>query len=446
MSKSASKKTLSLINPSILIGTAALLLSLVFVAGRQARPGWHQYSQNAAVQLITPILTGEPELCLTCHAGIEEISEAHPVDAFGCVICHGGDRLSLDEELAHQSLTGGANPSSPESVEQGCGGNDCHSGQPGEARDHIARIESSLHSSYAGALNQIIGNESGPYYGLQAISDADIQHPEAVGVLLSFELAGLPDAFSENCLSCHLGAEAPQESYAYRSTGCAACHIPSNNAGYYLGGDPTIPRDEPGHIELHRLTTQIPFTQCNTCHNRGNYSVEELRFTPRSDLPAPHELPADPTGYRLAQYYPPGQPFTRCEWELDCIDCHTTDETMGSRDITIAQSDSQQVQCKTCHGTPEESPAFITIDDSNHPAVRRAILNPHYDIRTGTEVLLAPDGDTLGAVQRIGESIILITKVSGRSYSIPQVIGSDCEQDGDQQEADYCRECHAYAP
>ena len=49
-----------------------------------------------APKSITPTLTGKPELCLTCHDGIEEISASHPQESFGCVSCHGGNALALD--------------------------------------------------------------------------------------------------------------------------------------------------------------------------------------------------------------------------------------------------------------------------------------------------------------------------------------------------------------
>lgn len=43
-------------------------------------------------------------MCLACHDGLEEISPSHPVEAFGCVICHGGNALALNKNLAHAGL------------------------------------------------------------------------------------------------------------------------------------------------------------------------------------------------------------------------------------------------------------------------------------------------------------------------------------------------------
>ena len=67
----------------------------------------------------------------------------------------------------------------------------------------------------------------------------------------------------------------------YRSSGCTACHVVYANdsdpvdsgsyagaghSGTYIGNDPTVPRDEPGHPLRHRLTRGIPTSQCMVCH------------------------------------------------------------------------------------------------------------------------------------------------------------------------------------
>ncbi len=67
----------------------------------------------------------------------------------------------------------------------------------------------------------------------------------------------------------------------FRSSGCSSCHVvyandrdPRHSAGYaQFGntgasqqGDPTIPRDEPGHPLKHEFTRAIPTSQCMICH------------------------------------------------------------------------------------------------------------------------------------------------------------------------------------
>ncbi len=67
----------------------------------------------------------------------------------------------------------------------------------------------------------------------------------------------------------------------YRSSGCTACHVVYandrsevhsgpyarfGNRGLSFSGDPTIPRDEPGHPITHKFTVGMPTSQCIVCH------------------------------------------------------------------------------------------------------------------------------------------------------------------------------------
>lgn len=67
---------------------------------------WNSSRQPQPIELI-PTLTGETEYCLTCHADLPQISASHPVETFGCVSCHGGERLALNADLAHSTMRGG---------------------------------------------------------------------------------------------------------------------------------------------------------------------------------------------------------------------------------------------------------------------------------------------------------------------------------------------------
>ncbi|HEX9676262.1 MAG TPA: hypothetical protein VGA07_09800, partial [Anaerolineales bacterium] len=105
----------------MLLAALALAAGAALVGLRDATPAYAPYGSAAPIALV-PSLTGEPEYCLTCHNGIEEISAAHPTEAFGCVRCHGGQPLALDAETAHAGLLGGRNPSDFAVVEAACGG------------------------------------------------------------------------------------------------------------------------------------------------------------------------------------------------------------------------------------------------------------------------------------------------------------------------------------
>jgi|GEM_PF-239972 len=430
---------------SLGVAAAAILLAVVIVAA------WGRQASQPPVKEIIPTLTNRPELCLTCHDGIEEISPSHPVATFGCTTCHGGDGMALDANLAHAGMYGGSNPADLSVVNAACGGANCHSGDPATGTDHIQRVTRSVQATYAGAISQVrhaFGAQADliAQMGINAVQSDQPHSPGAVDALAAFAVSPNDlqpiQKFAVNCLTCHLSAQPIAKPYFYRSTGCAACHVLYDNGGLYKGGDPTISRTEPGHPSLHRLTTAIPYTQCDHCHNRGNYNLPRMTFVERTDLPAP--ATADATAQRLAEYYQPIGQYTRCEWELDCVDCHTAQEAMGDGNIYSNQADAQVTQCRTCHGTLTEPPTTMTITDPNDVALRQAQVNGNYSLQVGDRVVVTERGEKLGNVRWEGDQLVLTMKATGQIYPVPLVEGSSCEQKPDEQASHYCHECHAY--
>ena len=401
---------------------SVLLLFAILVAG------WISNQQPDPVNL-TPSLTGQSEYCLTCHADLPEISPSHPIITFGCVLCHGGERLALDADLAHSTLRGGRNPSDPAVVEASCGGVKCHSGAPEDERDHIQRVRTSIQSTYAGAITNVLYTfgaqpDQTARMGIYSIQDDIIAADSGVAALIEIQ----PEAFTypilksfeDNCLSCHLSAP-PLPGFEFaRFTGCAACHMAT--AGRSL------------EEVFHSLTTTIPYNQCNTCHNRGNYDIGDMHFHARQDHPAG----------RLQDYYQPIAQFTQCEWELDCLDCHTRHEAMGDGDLYSSQRQVEYMRCYTCHGTLAEPPLTRTIEDPNDLAIRLAFLNPLVDLKVGDTIMITERGEPLWNIQQQPDKRFeMVTKVTGTRYLIPLVTGSACQQKFEQQESRYCHECHA---
>ncbi len=416
--------------PITLIASLFLLLTIAGVMWRD--------SHSPVPTSLTPTLTGQTEYCLSCHSDLPEISPSHPIKTFGCVICHGGERLALDANLAHSSMRGGKNPSDLLVVEQSCGGEKCHGGAPSDNHDHIQRVETSIQSTYAGAI-AIIRYTFGAQpdltarYGIQAIKDAAITTKTGLPSLLTFdptsETNPFIQKFGQNCLTCHINAIPRQGNPYSRFTGCAACHTPqSQNQSAKNAGNANQ------KSQVHQLTTAIPFTQCNTCHNRGNYDLRQMTFVERTD----------PLTDRLHTYYQPIAQFTKCEYTLDCIDCHTRVEAMGDGDLHSSKLDIQYIQCKTCHGTPTELPKTFTLSDLNNIAFREAKLNPIVDLKVGDTLLITEKDEPLWNTQVLSDGTYrLIGKATKQVFSFRPVKGSQCTQSGEDQSSAYCHQCHS---
>jgi hypothetical protein len=408
----------------LLLSSFFFLLAILFV--------WWNSARLPTPVALTPTLSGETEYCLTCHADLPQISASHPVETFGCVSCHGGERLALDADLAHSTMRGGANPSALSVVEASCGGSNCHSGSEADDRHHIQRVTTSVQSTYAGAISNILftfGTQPDltARFGIAAVTDEDTK--TGITSLQAFDplTANHPSVqkFGEECLTCHLHAE-PREGEAYaRETGCAACHSPVL----------PLPSGEGwGEGKIHTLTTAIPYTQCNACHNRGNYDLRTMTFIERTD----HATT------RLQDYYQPIAQFTQCEYTLDCVDCHTRSEVMGDGDLHNNQAEVEYVQCKTCHGTLDELPLTKTLTDPNDIAFRMAFLNPIVDLKIGDTILVTERGEPLWNTKVLPDGTYeMIGKATNQYFTFNPVMGTACEQNPDEQESQYCHECHA---
>lgn len=399
-------------------GFGALLI-LIIMAGRLGMP---------AVVTLTPARTGQPERCLTCHNGIEPISASHSMAEFGCVSCHGGDGRSIDATAVHTGMVN--NSASADNAQTYCG--ECHPAQ-------VLMVDRSIMTTYAGAITLIRRA-----FGLQDTDQAEYA-AHAVGELKQFSPAPTDPQpvhdFAATCQTCHTSTEPQQTNYFYRGTGCATCHVLYADDGLYSGGDPTISKTEPEHAQTHTFTTSIPYTQCNHCHNRGNYDLRTMTFVPRDDIPAESSLTGG--ALRLHDYYQPIAQFTRCEYELDCIDCHTQQEIMGDGILYNNRSEAQYVQCKTCHGTLDAPPLETVVQSSADLAMTRANLNALVDLAVGDTIMATERGEPLYNVRRVGDDWILTGKVTGQTYSVPLVQGSTCQQNAADQASASCHQCHS---
>ncbi|MDR3542332.1 MAG: hypothetical protein P4L69_15425 [Desulfosporosinus sp.] len=425
----------------------------------------YQNRQPEIIDLILP--NGKVERCKTCHIGIEEISNSHPSNTLGCAVCHGGNPLSLDETTAHTQMYGGSHPGSLDAASLSCGGigangEACHAGNQERANNEVDLVKTSLMSTKAGELSVVRR-----MFGLDKTKDVPGLTKGEVAFYYPNPLQGRPNEkrFKQDCLSqCHqsggnipLPTNYPQSATAQsqeqssakgqiQGNGCETCHILTNSTHTYIGDDTTIKADNLNHGMIHRLTTQIPYTQCNQCHNQGNHDALKMSFTIRPDMAKVVRdwQTGDATWTdRLSDYYLPSEIFAKCEVSLDCIDCHTRQDVMGDDQLHTSQNDTVHLQCLDCHGTKEKLPLTKKIENPQDLAFEEQITNPQFPaLHIGDQILMTAQGEELPFLRHNEGNWIQSSRVTGKSFKIPLAYGSKCQQNANEQGADSCHKCH----
>jgi hypothetical protein len=231
----------------------------------------------------------------------------------------------------------------------------------------------------------------------------------------------------------------------YRSSGCTACHVLYANSedpkmageiakhGYRATsaqGDPTIDRSEPGHPILHQFTTQVPTSQCMTCHNHqgsgaiDNYAglmwwdgesdgkhfyhqdgslkqgddlwdvhLEANKEARHTQFSSQHR-----SGWSFRKVYKTdyqGQMLDRKgnliafddpDWEtkavhladhhyevgMHCIDCHTEQDVHGDGKLYGEMINPVEIYCTDCHGTIGERTKLVTSNPAGGNDLKQA--------------------------------------------------------------------------
>ncbi|RVU36418.1 cytochrome C [Hwanghaeella grinnelliae] len=440
--------------------------------------------------------------CLTCHEGIEQFVDGvmHEQivdfgveygDPAGCVVCHGGDPTATEAAAAHTgapaALTenGGPHVFYPDPgalwiADKSCG--QCHDG-------YAERLTKSLMNTEAGKLqgnlwswgvqedmkvvwgNYDLIDEDGPEptVGTEAyieymtafvaahpdqmpsemkqVPDVDVnaiaEHPNLAGITYS----------RQQCQRCHVGVTGREKRGDFRGTGCSSCHVPYSNEGLYEGGDPTIAKDQPGKLMLHRMQgsrkskvkhgdleySGIPSETCNSCHNRG----KRIGVSYQGIMEFPYGSPYDEKGGKQPKLHTknyvfikddlhhqiesrPGNP----EGGMLCQDCHTTVDMHGDGNLPGTTLAQVEIECEDCHGTVGEFPWELPLGYGEEHGVELSggarglgedLLGEQYFAEVYEPedgYLLSARGNPLGNVVKRGSKVILHS-ASGNDFEIP---------------------------
>ena len=278
-----------------------LLLALAIAPAKEYFSQWHGYQRNYlslirdrgdAISLRRRFEPGIhqiwlPELgvvdrCTTCHLGLKEASLAdvgqqpfrkHPVvphslDAFGCVICHGGQGQATTVAEAHWSERAGEQPILPTRyIESGCG--QCHQNAlPGTPQLNLGRtILTRYGCVHCHAITRPDGSKveaTDHPPSLAHIADKTtrewvfswLKDPQAYAASTTMPNYKLSDADASDISAYLASSSAPQAGDTaaadtkptanadpsagpslYGESFCASCHAVQNAAGNLVGGD-----------------------------------------------------------------------------------------------------------------------------------------------------------------------------------------------------------------
>jgi hypothetical protein len=439
-----------------------------------------------------------------CHAGLEPIRAHNSVmakqiyemgskmgDPNGCVVCHAGDPTQEDDaKKAHTGAPEGSpldtfvlHSASVWVNQKICG--QCH-------EPWVYAQYRSIMQTEAGKIQGALwgwgpaGTGYAKKYGNYDIDDPD--GPEPVFGTKEYKeytktlIKAYPDNFPSkllqvpktdperlkerpyeavytyirtDCQRCHVGVKGRNKRGDFRGMGCAACHIPYNNAGLYEGGDKTVKRDETGHSMVHSIQSSrkakvvvnnmvysgIPHETCVSSHNRGKrvgVSFQGLMEFPYGS-PFTNEGKKQPKLHtKFYQYIKDdvhhqltsreGNP----EGGLLCQDCHATTSVHGNGNITGTLLANVEIECSDCHGIATKYPWELPLGwgdefgrelDMNKPRGRATeLLENQSEFGTAYPpedgYLLTARGNPFGNVVRQGDKVI-VHSASGLDFQVP---------------------------
>ena len=353
--------------------------------------------------LAAPLLAPPPgpalvaEGCLGCHSRVSGIGGSHA--AIGCAACHGGDRSASDATRAHAGLV--RIPGNLADAPATCGQGGCHDGV-------LARVEHSIMTTMAGVIDvnrRVLGEPAAP--------PGFPPHAARLG-------HGVADShLRELCVGCHLGQAKDETGPITESSqggGCLACHLVYDEkaradhqarrvaaaaaaeaasaavaeapsaAAVATPAPPDGPAARAAAFAHPGLTLNPGNGHCFGCHSRSGriaLSYEgwhELRGAPSRPGARLRQL-ADG---RTLEYIAPDVHHER---GLECIDCHTAWEVMGSGAVAARKSDQQRITCTDCHAARLASVALADADPESRTllALRRWTLAPGERLGAGRQ-------------------------------------------------------------
>jgi len=317
--------------------------------------------------------------------------------------------------------------------------------------------------------------EDNPEYDVANLED-DVDPVTGQAITGSALANLLHEQVAFTCGDCHLGsAGANNRTGDYRSSGCAACHMPYSVNGRSTSGDPNIPRDEPydpddiddperPHVRRHlivstaRTLTTGEFVQgmddytCAGCHQGSNRTVMQywgIRLDQNADVVRGRQYPAQPASrkttsgdarlfgfegrpdrgnnrefngrdrnqYLLEEDYDDDNrddtpPDVHYEAGMGCIDCHNSFDLHGG---DVNAGDNARILSRMHQAVAIQCESCHGSVDS----YAQTTIGTAYDGQT-RELATDANGRILDHVVKEGNDFYMYSKLTGNRHYVPQ--------------------------
>ncbi len=391
---------------------------------------------------VSTLLFGANE-CIVCHKGIADIRDRNSsmmkailniADKTGntgndCIVCHGGDPKSKSKKYAHKGTVRyfknhpGPKEYYPNPASSWVNQNTCGICHPNQVAAQMNSLMMTEQGKIQGAMwsfggkegyqhntgNYKTKNPADPHARLGTDSYRKYMQKLAKMEPQAFpkEMKELPAAPSvdevqkdpskavytylrQECLRCHTGSKGRSKRGDYRGAGCASCHIPYSNEGFYEGNDKSIQKNERGHMLSHQIQSSrkvkvaihhveysgVPVETCSTCHNRGKRIGVSYQGLMETAYNATFDAEGNAQPKLHTKRYLHMKSDVHYQKGMLCQDCHTSNDLHGDGFLSGANAGAVEIECQDCHGTTKKYPWELPLGYSDEFNTTVATGNP----------------------------------------------------------------------
>ncbi len=425
--------------------------------------------------------------CLKCHRGIEpirdhqskmmqkifEVAKKAGAEGNDCIVCHGGNPEAATKEEAHRGTVAYFKahkgpkafypyPGSPWINQHTCGM--CHPKQVAAQNNNLMATEQGkIHGALWGfgakdgykhtftnfggkspAMHERLGTKTYRKY-MEKLAKLEPQGfpvktkplppaPTAEEVEKDPSLS-VYTYLRQECLRCHTGGKGRYRRGDYRGIGCASCHVPYSNEGFYEGNDTSIPKNKPGHMLVHSIQSSskvhvkvhgvsysgIPVETCTTCHNRGKRIGVSYQGLMETEYKATFDDHGNPQPKLHTKRYLHLTEDIHYSKGMLCQDCHTSNDMHGDGFFRGANLGAVEIECQDCHGTTKKYPWELPLGYSDEFSTKPKNGKPRGTTKTlaaylkqgsipkdkGDGFLLSARGNPLTKAVRKGNKVMM---------------------------------------